>query len=289
MKKRFACLLAMLMLAGCAAQEPETVETEPVATPIPVVTEIPETEAQQNSEIFSQEMAMIEGYVVMQDGDVWYNQRNWFDFVKSCENGEPASVKVAHYAFTDTGMSSMVYNLAYDGKLYTVSYTLDGELQTEQFSHLVFSWKNFDDTMAPYDVCQRYTLSNTEEQAPGLVIYEDLIANPDFDGVTEIRLHAKESQPPVKTYSGPEAEAILSVLGSASYLACPPEQYAYCMKLIMVNGAGNEIVMELEMNSGICRYGMQTYEYGTLREMFDLLGMEDWPESVKQEFGAYIG
>ena len=289
MKKVFACVLAAALLCGCAVQKSAPTDPVEVETTVPAVTEIPETQESRNSEIFSQEMAMIEGYVVMQDGDVRHNQRNWFDFVKSCENGEPASVKVAHYAFADTGMSNIVYNLEYDGNLYTVSYTLDGEIQTEQFSHLVFSWKNFDDTMAPYDVCQRYTLSNTDEWAPGLVIYEDLIANPDFDGVAEIRLHAKESQPPVKIYTGPEVEAILSVLDSASYLACPPEQYAYCMKLIMVNGAGNEIVMELEMNSGICRYGMQTYEYGTLSEMFDLLALEDWPESVKEEFGAFIG
>lgn len=289
MKKMLACVLAAAILGGCAAQKSVPTEPAVVETTVPAVTEISETQAQQNSEIFSQEMAMIEGYVVMQDGDVRHNQRNWFDFVKSCENGEPASVKVAHYAFTDTGTNSMLYNLDYDGSLYTVTYTLDTEPQTEQFTHLVLSWKNFDDTTASYDVCQRYTLSNTEEWTPGLVIYEDLIANPDYSGVTEICLHAKEGEPPVKTYTGTDAEAVLALLEGASYLPCPPEEYAYCMKLIMVNGEGKEIGIELEMSSGICRYGMQVYEYGSLADMFEVLGMEDWPESVKEEFGAYIG
>ena len=177
------------------------------------------------------------------------------------------------------------YCINFDGTHFFVNGIQNEAQYAESFRFLVTVSGDLDDDREPYDAYQRYILSNAEDGTDGLVIYEDLIAEPCYSGVSEIRLCISESQPPIKTYSGADAEAILSLLENASYFPCEPEEYVYCMKLTMVNGEGTEIVVELEMNSGICRYGTQIYEYGSLPDMFLSLGIEQWPDAVLEEFG----
>lgn len=279
MKKFLALFIAVLLLAGCAAGETEPTETSAPETAAPIETENRETQAQQNSEIFSQEMAMIEGYVVMQDGDVRHNAGSWFSFV----NGETGTVTVMQYTRTDAGTECVRYDLAFDGKDYTVTFEKDGQTVTEVSQVLVVGSGLCDETQEPYDTYVEYTLN-------GIVLYRDLIAEPDYEGVKEIFLHAKESQPPVMSYrSVEETDPILQLLMTAEYLPVEPDTYMYGMKLIMTNRDGKELVIELDLNQGIYRYGMQTYSYGAVEDMLAALGLADWPESVKQEFGAYIG
>ena len=279
MKRLLACLLAALLLAGCSVQEPETVDTEASETTVPAATEIPETQAVPNSEIFSQEMAMIEGYVVMQDGDVRHNAGSWFAFL----NGEISSVTVMQYTWTDMGTDCIRYDLAFDGTDYTVTFARDGANVTETSHALIYETGLCVETDAPYDTYEAYFLNE-------ILVYKDLIAKPDYEGVSEIFLHAKESEPPVKSYQSVDAiDPILQMLMGAEYLPVEPETYMYGMKLLMTNRDEEELVIELDLTQGIYRYGMQTYAYGNVEDMLAALGLEDWPEAVKQEFGAVIG
>lgn len=277
MKKLLVCLLAFLMLAGCAAREPEP--TESAETTVSVETEIPETEGLQNSEIFSQEMAMLEGYVVMQDGDVRHNAGSWFAFLK----GETGTVTVMQYTRTEAGSSCIRYDLSFDGTDYILTFRRDGETVTEKSQVLVIDSGRCAETEAPYDTYEAYFLND-------ILIYKDLIAQPDFEGVKEIFLHEKEGEPPVKSFrSVEETDPILQLLMTAEYLPAEPETYGYGMKLLMTNRDGKELVIELDINQGIYRYGMQTYKYGTVSDMLAALGLDGWPETVMNEFEATIG
>lgn len=278
MKKLLIFLLAALLLAGCGPQEPMTVETEASDTAPTVVTEISETQEPGNSTFFSQEMAMLEGYVVMQDGDVRHNAGSWFSFL----NGETDSVTVMQYTWTDAGSACVRYDLAFDGTDYTVSFEKDGQTVKEASQVIQHKTGTCDETQEPYDSYVAYTLND-------IVLYRDLIAEPDFEGVKEIHLHAKESEPPVKVYQGTdEMDPILQLLMTAEYMPVDPENYIYGMKLLMTNRDGKELVIELDISQGTYRYGMQTYFYGNVEDMLAALGMEDWPESVKEECGTVI-
>ena len=95
-KSYILILLALvLLLAGCSsapAESPSAEETAPETT-----------EAVPQYPALSQEQAMIEGYVVMVDGDVRHNQQNFFTFEETARQGVPVSVKLAHYNQGENG------------------------------------------------------------------------------------------------------------------------------------------------------------------------------------------
>ena len=209
--------------------------------------------------MLSQESAMLEGFVVMQDGDVRHNAGSWFDFLEKCRAGESCAVTVVQFC---SGADYVRCDLAFDGNDYTVFLEKDGQLTIETSQVLDFENGLFHDTEEPYDSYEAYLLND-------IVLYRDLIAQPDYEGVTEIFLHAKEGEPPVKSYT--DAASVGPIL-----------------QLLMTNRDGQELVIELDLNQGIYRYGMQTYAYGEVSDLFAVLGMEQWPDSVLEEFASFL-
>lgn len=271
MKQIVLLLCLSLLLTGCGANPEEAMAPTPETIVAAETTEAPEV-------LLSQEMAMLEGYVVMQDGDVRHNAGAWMEFLEKTKAKTTCSVTLVQY---ETGSDYVRYDLSFAGSEYTLVYEKDGQTVTENSQVLVIENGLCDDTMEPYDTYEAYILND-------VVLYKDLIAEPDYEGVTEIFLHAKEGEPSVKSYTAEEAAPILQLLMEAEYLPCEPENYVYGMKLLMTNRDGKELVIELDLNQGIYRYGMQTYVYGEVDDMLSALGLEQWPDSVLEEFGEFI-
>ena len=271
--KWIAMLVCLMLLAGCAGAAEETTaptETEPAET----VMEIPET-------VLSHEIAMLEGYVVMDEGDVRHNAGNWLAFLEESEAGNPAAVTVVDFTLEESGYTYVKYDLSFDGSMYAVEYEKDGETFIDSASQLDHAREDLEDTAEPYDSYEQYSLN-------GLVLYKDLIAEPDFEGVTEIFLHAKEGEPAISTYTGESLQGILELLWTAEYVPCEPDNYVYGMKLLMTNRDGQELVIELDLNQGYYRYGMQNYHYGEVADMLAVLNLDQWPDSVLNEYAAYL-
>ena len=276
-------LLILLLLVGCSpapAENPTTEDTTP-----PTTQSIPQQPA------LSQEQAMLEGYVVMVDGDVRYNQHNFITFEETARQGIPVSVKLAHYSQGENGTECVLYQLEFDG----ASYLLTTGGNTYSYSHLTSSTfthaspKELCPYPEPYNSAQKYILSNEDyqnNQADPIEIYQDLIVHPDLTGITEVDLYLKEGDPPLKTYTGEEAAAVVDFLDTTImwYLSAPPTQYLYGAKLIMTNCEGKELVFELELNEPIIRYGMQHYEYYRMFDLFRVLDIPGWPDEVWAEY-----
>lgn len=277
MKKIIVLLLVMLLLTSCGSSEgniPETVATEPMPT-------AGETQDVQLQEFLSHELAMIQGYVVMDEGDVRHNVGNWVNFLKSCKDGEQAAVTVVQFLPGEAGYNYVKYDVSFDGETYLAEYVKDGISISETASELVYTAGKVDDSVEPYDSYERYCLNE-------LVICEDLIAEPDFEGVNEIFLHAKEGEPAIQSYTGDTMQPIMELLWNANYVPCEPENYVYGIKLLMANRDGKELVIELDLNQGYYRYGMQNYKYGEVADMLSALGIDQWPDSVLKEFGELV-
>ena len=279
MKKWILLFCMALLLSGCRTGREEgdlasMEETMPFATES-VVSEPTEATA---PEFLSQEIAMLEGYVVIQDGDVRHNAGSRFAFLDACQAGSSGSVILVQFA--DPGY--VRYDLRYDGSDYILTFEKDGRTVTERSQVLVMESGLWKETQEPYDRYDAYLLND-------IILYRDLIAEPDFEGVKEIFLHAKEGEPPVKSYATvDETDPILQLLMTAEYMPIPPEGYCYGMKLLMSNRDGKELVIELDLNEGYYRYGMQTYCYGETEEMLTALGLESWPEAVMEEFREFL-
>jgi len=260
-------------MAGCGMNE------APLSTES--VTEPETTEQTQPEMILSHEIAMLEGYVVMDEGDVRHNTDIWVKFLDTSEAGNAASVTVVSFFLKDTGYDYIKYDLNFDGNVYTVEYERNGAVVRESAHELVYSTGALDPSNEPYDSFEQYALND-------VVIYTDLIAEPEFEGVKEIFLHDKEGNPPIQVYTGDSLQPILDLLWTAKYVSCEPENYAYGMKLLMTNRDGKELVIELDLNQGYYRYGMQTYQYGDVSNMLAALKMEQWPDFVLAEFEEYL-
>lgn len=237
-----------------------------------------ETQSTVQPTLYSQEMAMLEGFVVMQDGDVRHNAGSWFAFLEKAQAGESCAVTVVQF----TQEAYIRYDIDYDGHDYTVTFEKDGQTVSEASQVLVIDSGLCSDSAEPYDYFESYLLND-------IVLYRDRIAQPDYEGVTEIFLHTKEGEPPIRSYTeSAELEAILQLLMMAEYAPVEPEEYIYGMKLLMTNRDGKEQVIELDLNQGYYRYGMQTYRYGEVKDMLAALGLTQWPESVQEEFAQFL-
>lgn len=275
MKQIILLLCTALLLTGCSEK--------PAMTTVPIET-VTVTEAEAVYEtgperILSQEMAMLEGYVVMQDGDVRHNAGSWMAFRDCCSAGESCAVTVVQF---HTAADYVRYDVSFDGSDYTVTFEKDDQQLTETAQMIFVERGTYDKTMEPYDCYEAYLLND-------IVLYQDQIAEPDYEGVTEIFLHAKEGDPPIKSYTDVESvDPILQLLMDAQWIAFDSEEYVYGMKLLMTNRDGKELVIELDLNRGVYRYGMQSYVYGEISDLFAALGIEQWPDSVLEEFSAFI-
>lgn len=268
-------LLTVFLLAGCTTAEVltptvATFRTEPVKTTEATLPEMA---------WISQEQAMLEGYVVMQYGDVRHNQKAWMDFLENCDRGENASVRMVRY--WDDG-SQTVYDVSYDGDEYTMTIQSGGQRTALTFSDYLWESGKLGEEQEPYDSYLRCSLTDEEN----VILYEDLIAQPDYTGVTEINLHLKQGEPAMKTFRGEACTGLVEFLRAAEYMTCPPEEYLLGIKLIMTNGAGQELILEMDLQQGLFRYGEQYYRYGEASaDLLAALGLLDWPEEVKAEYG----
>ena len=271
MKRLFVLVCVLLLLSGCGQK----------AADIPVASPVEKTEASNPADVpmYSQEQAMIEGFLVMQLGDVRYNQQNWFAFLEKAQAGESAEINVIHFYDNGSGWGQILYELSYDGTTYSVSYQKDGAQVKDSASPLTEQTGYLEDADEPYDWYHRYCLND-------LVLYEDKVIVPDFKSDIPISLHAKEGDPALRDYTDPEEiSQIVSLLSGAEYLPCEPEDYLYGMKLLTADADGEGIVVELDLRYGNYRYGTQVFHYGVMEDLFEVLNIDCWPDSVLREFG----
>jgi len=282
-----AILLLLILLTGC--QKAEQAETmAPIVETTVCIEETKETPTQPTfvQPWISQEQAMLSGFVVVQDGDVRENQNRWQAYMEAAEKKEPVSITVMHYRRTEAGFEQTRYDLAYDGNLHHLVIMENGEKTEKSYPQLLKQQEPLDESWEPYDSSIRYMLSDSDSS---MILFEDLIAETDLNGVSEISFHLKEGEPALKTYTDTSrVNDILVLLNHAEYLPGDPQEYYYGAKLIMTNGKGEQLVLELDLNKGNYRYGMQTYCYGEVSDLLGLLGYDKWPEEVYTEHGLYI-
>ena len=60
------------------------------------------------------------------------------------------------------------------------------------------------------------------------------------------------------------------------------------MTLLMTNREGKDIVIELDLQQGNYRYGMQTCAHGEISDLLAALDINRWPDSVMEEFGTFL-
>lgn len=265
------------------------INTLPACFPTTEVDSSLEVEPGSVSETFyNQEQAMLDGCVVMQDGDVRHNQDSWQNFIELTEAGEEASVTVVHYTEEESDTTYIRYGVIFDGSIYTLKITAGEQQLTCTFTGLEMTTGEIKQSQEPYDRYIRYTLTGgtgTED----VIIVEDRISTPNLSNISTIAFHMKQGEPPLDVYEDPdEIETILKLLKEADYEMVPPEGYILGVNLILHTNDGQEVLLEVDILQGIYRYGNNYYRYGELTDLFQVLGISQWPGEVQQEYSSYL-
>lgn len=237
---------------------------------------------------YNQEQAMLDGCVVIQDFDVLYNQDSWQNFVELTEAGAETAVTVVHYMEEEFDTTYIHYGVIFDGSVYTLKITSGEQQLTHTFTGLERNSGKYDQWTNGRDSYIRYTLTGGTD-TPDVLIYNDGITTPPLSQANSLDFHLKEGEPPLAVYEDPaEVEAIVDLLERAEYMEVPPSGYVLGVSLIFEMENGQEAKLEMDILQGVYRYNDSYYCYGEVSDLFQVLGITQWPEEVQQEYYGYL-
>ena len=267
------------------------------------------------TEKYGAEQAMIDGCVVLRDGDVSHNQEVWQAFLDTVNAGQQAYVRTAEYHYHPelSQVTQYVYDIRFDGNVYSVEGILNGEKFRKEYQYLLTFLGQASNESQDYDSYIRYVLSNepyeTWEKANGItmdgsikserlpqVVYTDLIyetkrpqlpANPaqavlEFNGTQLVSITDFD-----------RLEKIWILFQEAEYLGYEPKTHSVGvgLNLILTSQSGETMTIELDPDSDICRIDGEFIFYGAydepdyIEKLWYYLGIEAWPDVVYEKCG----
>ena len=237
---------------------------------------------------YNQEQAMLDGCVVIQDFDVLYNQDSWQNFVELTEAGAETAVTVVHYTEEESDTTYVRYGVIFDGSVYTLKITSGEQQLTHTFTGLERKSGKYDIWTNGRDRYIYYALTGGMD-TPDVVIYNDGITTPPLSEANSFDFHLKEGEPPLAVYEEPtEVEAIVNLLERAEYMEVPPSGYVLGVSLFFEMRNGQKARLEMDILQGVYRYKDSYYRYGEVSDLFQVLGITQWPEEVQQEYYGYL-
>ena len=237
---------------------------------------------------YNQEQAMLDGCVVIEDFDVRYNQDSWQNFLELTEAGVETAVTVVHYTEEESETTYIRYGVIFDGSVYTLKITAGEQQLTHTFTGLERKSGKYDQWTNGRDSYIRYTLTGGTD-TPDVLIYNDGISTPPLSQANSFDFHLKEGDPPLAVYEDPdEVKAIIDLLERAEYMEVPPSGYVLGVSLFFEMENGQRARLELDILQGVYRYNDSYYRYGEVSDIFQVLGITQWPEEVQQEYNGYL-
>lgn len=260
------------------------------------------------TEKYGAEQAMIDGCVVLRDGDVSHNQEVWQAFLDTVNAGQQAYVRTAEYHYHPelSQVTQYVYDIRFDGNVYSVEGILNGEKFRKEYQYLLTFLGQASNESHDYDSYIRYVLSNepyeTWEKANGItmdgsikserlpqVVYTDLIyetkrpklpANP-----VEATLECK-GFPVVTVTDFDRLEKLWILFEDAEFLGYEPKTHSIGVgvNLLLTAGDGQQIKIELDPDNDQARINGEYISYGKpdepcyILKLWEYLGMGAWPE-----------
>lgn len=255
---------------------------------------------------YSMEEAAIDNVVVTQHGMVMDNSEVWAEFWDDTQHQIPAAVRCMNVS--EGGKD--IYDIEFDGEEYHYRIMRGGELWDISYRHLLFFNGDAPEN-AEYDAYEYFVLVNdasvTWEQ-----IQRSYISSQSADEVDHRIVHWHHIYYPKQPRLPEIAQAELVVNGEsivlitdektvyeihrlingAEWLGFDPATYFLGPKLMLLGADGSAYTVELDVTDDLCRIGGRFYDYGpgmdgdasinNLPRLLNLLGLEDWPESVKE-------
>ena len=261
---------------------------------------------------YNSEQAMIDGCVIMKDGDAQSGENLFYDFSETVMVGKPAQIRIAYFS-SDERFAIQVADVIYDGESFTWRAFEAGQLYERHYKYLYHFNGEPKEITATYDNFNAYVLTDEENvtwdelwnsltsSQAGVAIdftlvfmdYIFYINNPvipecksitlEFDG--EVLLTVEDTE-------------ALEALFSRANETYEPKTWNPGPILRFTGKDGTEVIVELGLDTDWVRIDGIYYDFGpgydedgaydALAYLFSLLGMEDWPQEVKDAYPDFF-
>lgn len=264
-------------------------------------------------QIYSGEQAMLDGCLVLRDGDAAHNQDAFKAFAEQSHMGVPGFIRIVDWHYHENSFY-IAKDLEFDGKTYTLRWFENQQEIIRNFKYLK-SFKGVAETEdQTYDAYERYVLTDDmHAEWNGLfpsyekygadggseyhVVYTDLIVYPDYAPIADTQQ--------ISIYAGKQKVAVIqdeqtvkrieSLLASAIDIGFAPKTYFPGPSFTLRSSDGNEITLIHDLEDDMFILNDKYYSYGdadtdALAELFLAMNTVYWPEGVveSKEFSWYF-
>ena len=261
---------------------------------------------------YNSEQAMIDGCVVMYDHDIRENADVFTAFADAAASGNPATVRIAEFD-SEARFAVQVSDIMFDGEGFLWQAISDGQLYERKYSYLRYFAGEADTVNASYDAYEAYILTDNRDATweqlwnslyssqAGVAIdftlvYMDYIYYPDHPVIPDCEKITLEYDGELLLNAG-NIDA-LEALFSQAEETYEPKTWNPGPILRFTGKDGTELVIELGLYTDWVRIDGIYYDFGpgfdedgaydALAYLFSLLGIEDWPQEVKDAYPDFF-
>ena len=261
---------------------------------------------------YNSEQAMIDGCVIMRDGDAQSGQNLFYDFSETVMVGKPAQIRIAYFS-SDERFATQVSDILYDGEDFTLQYIEDGQLYEQNYLYLHHYNGEPKEITAAYDNFNAYVLINergvTWEQILNSLHSSQSSASIDFTLVFMDYIYyinnpvIPECKSITLEFGGEvlltiEDTQALEALFSRANETYEPKTWSPGPILRFAGNDGTEVIVELGLDTDWVRIDGIYYDFGpgfdedgaydALAYLFSLLGIEAWPQEIQDAYPDFF-
>ena len=260
---------------------------------------------------YSAEQAELDGCFVQRDGEASANQNLFVKFAETSWSGQPAYIRIVHWFYNDESFCA-VYDLNYDGRVYTITWLENGQRQTREYLYLQCFFGEAENESAEYDAYEHYVLVN-DRTATWQQLWQSLASSQYGAAIDHITLCSTymyrretveiphdveridlEFQGKIlfSTTDFDRLEKICLLFYNAEVLGYEPKTHSIGvgLNLILTTETGETLVVELDPDDDLCRVNGEYVWYGKPDEpsyvstLWYYLGIEAWPDEVYEAY-----
>jgi hypothetical protein len=260
---------------------------------------------------YSGEQAEIDGCFVQRDGEASANQNLFVAFAEASWSGQPAFIRIVHWFYRDESFCT-VYDLNYDGNVYTISWIENGQRKTKEYLYLLCFFGEPENDSAAYDMYEHYVLVNDRNvtwpqlwqslasSVPGVAIDHKTLCTTYMYKRTTVEIpHDVERVDLVfrdeilySTTDIDRRDKVCLLFYNAEILGYEPKTHSIGvgLNLILTTETGEKLVIELDPDDDLCRINGEYVWYGEADEpsyverLWYYLGIDAWPEEVYEAY-----
>ena len=254
-------------------------------------------------ELYSSELAAIDGCLVCRDGIPMDNVEAFREYADACMRGEPGSFRIVNWHYGDDPYYK-AEDIIFDGNTYiikSVESNVGIVTTSPEFSYLKHFTGEKEEERFPYDAYDHYVLVKDNNitwqeifegkyQGNYRPIFQNYIyypESPDLPDNPNYAILEFNGSGLITITDANRLEKLVYLFENAEYLGYEPKTHSIGVDLNLIFANGDkEFIIELDPDSDLCRINGEYVFYGAYDEpeytykLWEYLGITQWPDIV---------